>query len=199
MAGDEIKIAFLQEMVLDAAHDGGRVAIADFGNNDSDGKAALRTQRASKEVRTVFELLYRGEDFVFGFLRDRIGDGRPIDDQRNRGGGEPKILRQLFQTYRLAAHAYGRFSGRTRFSSRHERSLAQSASRSKRAWRQVGITPCIYEMRTRGFHWRQMDHDYASAATSDLKTASTTLAMSSIAPSMSSVRRARSMLAIAGH
>src|SRR5262252_10307335 len=47
MAGDEIKVAFLQEIVFDTAHDGGGVSVADFGNDHADGEAALRAQGAS--------------------------------------------------------------------------------------------------------------------------------------------------------
>ncbi len=44
MADHKIKIAFLQEMVFDAGHHQGRVAFADFRDDDADGEAALGAQ-----------------------------------------------------------------------------------------------------------------------------------------------------------
>src|SRR5215471_9317439 len=41
MAGDEVEVAFLKEVVFDAAHDGGGVSVADLGDDDADGEAAL--------------------------------------------------------------------------------------------------------------------------------------------------------------
>src|SRR5208337_271777 len=81
MAGDEIEVTFLQEVIFDAAHDGGGIAVADFGDDDSDGEAALRAQGASEEIGTIFEFAGGGEDAVFGLLRDGVGNAGAVDDE----------------------------------------------------------------------------------------------------------------------
>ncbi len=70
VANHKVKVSLLQKMVFHAAHDRGRVAIADFRDNNSDGKAALRAQRTRKKVGAVFVLRDCGKDSVFGFLRE---------------------------------------------------------------------------------------------------------------------------------
>ena len=81
MAGDEVKVAFLEEVVLNATHNRGRVTIADLGNNDSDSEAALGAERTGEEVGAVLELSGGGEDAVFGLLRDGIGNIGAVDNQ----------------------------------------------------------------------------------------------------------------------
>ena len=41
VAGDKVKVSFLQKIVFDAAHDGRGISVTDFGDDNSDGKAAL--------------------------------------------------------------------------------------------------------------------------------------------------------------
>jgi len=49
MVGAEIKVAFLHEVIADAAHDHGVVAIAQFGNKDAHGKVrCFRSERAKR-------------------------------------------------------------------------------------------------------------------------------------------------------
>ena len=38
---DKVEVSLLQQMVFHAAHDRGRVAVADFRDDDSDSEAAL--------------------------------------------------------------------------------------------------------------------------------------------------------------
>ena len=79
---DEVEVSLLQEMVFHAAHDRGRIAVTDFGHDDADGKAALGAQRTSKKVWAIFIFASGGENAIFGFLGNGIGDGRTIDDER---------------------------------------------------------------------------------------------------------------------
>ena len=99
MAGDEIEVTLLQEIVFDSAHDGGGIAVADFGDDDSDGEAALGTQGAGEEIGTILEFAGGGEDAVFGVLRDGIGDAGSINDEGDGGGGEVKVLREFFEAH----------------------------------------------------------------------------------------------------
>ena len=110
MAGDEIEVSLLQEIVFDSAHDGGGIAVADFGDDDSDGEATLSAQGAGEEIGTIFELAGGGEDAIFGVLRDGIGDAGSIDDQGDGGGGEVEVLREFFEAHRPAG-GMGRVGG----------------------------------------------------------------------------------------
>ena len=107
VANDKVKVSLLQEMILDAAHDGGGVAIADFGDDDANGEAALSAQGAGKKVGTVFIFSGGGKNSVFGFRRDGVGDGRTIDDERDSGRRKSEALRQLLEADRFRAHAHG--------------------------------------------------------------------------------------------
>lgn len=119
MAGDEVEVTLLQEVIFDAAHDGSGIAVADFGNNYADGKAALRAQGAGKEVGTIFEFAGSGEDAIFGVLGDGVGDGRTVDDKRDSGGGKGEVFRQVFQTHGFAGGAPGDIAARFWLSCAH--------------------------------------------------------------------------------
>src|SRR5262249_54383506 len=56
MAGDEVEISLLQQIVLDAAHDHGGISIANFWNDDANGKTALCAERARQEIGPIIEL-----------------------------------------------------------------------------------------------------------------------------------------------
>ncbi len=99
MAGDEIEVSLLQEIVFDATHDGGGIAVADFGDDDSDGEAALGAQGAGEEIGTIFEFAGGGEDAILGVLRDGIGDAGSIDDEGDGGGGEVEMLGEFFEAH----------------------------------------------------------------------------------------------------
>ena len=99
VAGDEVEVALLEEKVFDAAHDGGGVAVADLGDDDADGEAALGAQGAGKEVGSILEFSGGGEDAVFRFLGDGVGDRGAVDDQGDGGGGERQVFRQPLQTH----------------------------------------------------------------------------------------------------
>ena len=73
VAGDKVEVSLLQKIIFDAAHDGRGISVAHFGDNDSDGEAALSAQRPGKEVGTIFEFAGGGEDSVLGILRDGVG------------------------------------------------------------------------------------------------------------------------------
>src|SRR5580704_12194448 len=50
MAGDEVEVAFPKQVIFDPRHDGGGVALADLGREDTDQESALETERACEEV-----------------------------------------------------------------------------------------------------------------------------------------------------
>ncbi len=129
MAGDEVEVTLLQEIVFDAAHDGGGIAVTDFGDDDSDGETALGAQRAGEEVGTIFEFAGGGEDAVFGLLRDGVGDAGAVDDEGDGGGRKIEVLRQSFEAHRLSWSTSGSIAGRFRLEGGHG---AQSRTRK---WR----------------------------------------------------------------
>ena len=105
MASNEIKVTFLQEIIFDAAHDRGRVTIADLGYDDTNGKAALRAQGTGKEVGAVFEFASGGEDAIFGLLGNGIGDVGAINDQGDGCGRKAEVLGQLLEADRSLSGA----------------------------------------------------------------------------------------------
>ena len=111
MAGDKVEVAFLQEIVLYTAHDGSGISVADFGDNDANGKAALRAQGTGEEVRTVLEFSRRGENAIFRVLGDGVGDRGAVDDQGDGCGRQSKVLGELFEAHRLANYAAGSIAG----------------------------------------------------------------------------------------
>jgi len=97
VADDEIKVSFLQEKILDAAHDRGGIAVADLRDNDADGEAVPGTQGAGEEIGAILKFAGGDEDAILRLLRNGIGDGRAIDDQRNGGGRKGEVLREFLQ------------------------------------------------------------------------------------------------------
>src|SRR5207244_5898359 len=58
-----------------------------------------------KKIGTIVELACCREDTVFRVLRNRVGYGRTVDNQRNGGRRQPEIIRQFLEADRLAQHA----------------------------------------------------------------------------------------------
>src|SRR5215469_11015897 len=106
VADHKIEIPFLQKMVFHPTHDRSGVSIADLWNNDSNGEASLCTQRTREKIRTIFVFSDRSEDAVFGFLWNRVGNRRVIQDQRDGGGRQSQSFRQFLQAERLRPHAH---------------------------------------------------------------------------------------------
>ena len=73
VAGYKVEVSLLEEIVFDAAHDRRGVSVADFGDDDADGEAALSAQGAGKEIGAIFEFAGGSEDSVLGILRDGVG------------------------------------------------------------------------------------------------------------------------------
>ena len=73
VAGDEIEIAFLEQVVLDAAQDRDVVAFTDLRNHNADGEAAPGAQAAREKVRPIIEFTSRLENQLLGFRRNGIG------------------------------------------------------------------------------------------------------------------------------
>jgi len=107
MAGDEVEVAFLQKIIFDAAHDRGGIAVADLGDDDSDGEAALCAKRAGEKVGAVLEFSGGGEDAIFGLLRNGIGNIGAVDHQGNSCGGKAEVLSQFLEADRSLGGARG--------------------------------------------------------------------------------------------
>src|ERR1700727_636654 len=105
VAGNEVEITFLQQMVFDPTHHRSRIAIADLGNDDANGEATLCAQGASEEIWPVFVFLYSGKNSVLGFLRDGICHAGSVNNQRYSGGSEPQTFGQFLEGHGFPAHS----------------------------------------------------------------------------------------------
>ena len=85
MSGDQVEVALLQELVLDASEDAGRVALADLRQKDADRERPLPPKRACDEVRAVAEFFRRGADSLLGLRGDPLGGRRAVHHQGNGG------------------------------------------------------------------------------------------------------------------
>src|SRR5437868_10350586 len=95
VAGHKVEVTFVEQVVLDAAHYHGSVALAHLGNYYADGETPLRAQGPGKKIRPIVQLASGGQNAVLRLLRNRIGNWRAIDNQRDRGRGKPQVLGQL--------------------------------------------------------------------------------------------------------
>ena len=98
---DKVEEAVLEQLVFDAAEDGGRVAFADLGHNDANGVSALLAQalaprcwRIAVERRGMKHALLR---FFGNAMRGRLS----VDNARDRGLRELENGCELFQRDRL--------------------------------------------------------------------------------------------------
>jgi hypothetical protein len=92
VAGQEVEIARLQQVVLDPAQRQRHIALADVRDEDADRQAALPRERPRQRVRLIAELPGRGDDAVLGPLGDGVGRGRLVEHQRHRGRRQPETF-----------------------------------------------------------------------------------------------------------
>src|SRR5581483_6908005 len=102
MAGHEIHVSGLKQVVLNPRQNEGSVPVAQLGDDDSDGERSLRAQRTGEKVGAVIEITRGGKDAVLGFLRNGLCFLGVVKDERERSGGEAERLRQLLQADRPA-------------------------------------------------------------------------------------------------
>ncbi len=74
VAGDEIEVAFLQQVIFNSAQDCDVVAFTDFRHQYANRKAALGAKTARKKIWTVVEFSRCSENRFLGFGCDRIGN-----------------------------------------------------------------------------------------------------------------------------
>jgi hypothetical protein len=75
MTDSEIKISSLKEVLLDAEHEAGEVAFAEFRDDYADGVGESGAEHAGMKVGAVIELLRGIEDALLSLGRDGFGDG----------------------------------------------------------------------------------------------------------------------------
>jgi len=91
----EIKIAFLHEVVADAAHDHGVITVAQFRDENAYGECALFTQRAREKAGLVIELARGGADSFASFVRN--GATRDVvQDKRDGCGAKAEVVGKNF-------------------------------------------------------------------------------------------------------
>ena len=103
VTGNEVEVARTPQMVLDAAQDAAGVALADLGDQDTDGVAALVAQRPGHVVGPIVELAGRLEHPILGLLGDRLGHRGTVDDERNRCRRQIEVLRHRLERDPLLA------------------------------------------------------------------------------------------------
>ena len=103
---DEVEVAGLEEVLFDAVHEHGEVALGEFGDDDADGVGVASAEGTGDGVGAVVEALGGLEDAVAGGGGDGGGAGRVVHDERDGGGGEAEVLGEDLEVYGL-----GRFGG----------------------------------------------------------------------------------------
>ena len=98
----EVEVAFFNEVLFDAAEDLHRVAVTEFGNEDTDGECLALAQGAREETGAVVEFGGSLNDAVTGFLGDGTDAGSVIQNKGNGGRREVEVLAQGAQTDGLA-------------------------------------------------------------------------------------------------
>src|ERR1700756_2699706 len=140
----EIEVAFPHEVIAYAAHDQGVVAIAQFGNHDTDGERTLLAERPRQKTRLIIKLARGCAPPLAGL----VGDGASrnvVECNGNRSGGEAEIVGQYFQTDRFVVvdlferrhrkvRPFFRKSARDRFYWLHKHSSPKHLSLNKN-WR----------------------------------------------------------------
>src|SRR5208282_202475 len=92
----EIEVARFHQVVSDAAHDLSVVAIAQFGNQNSDGVGSPTAERTSQEARLVVQLFGGGLDAVPRCLWNGA-PGDVVQNDGNRSRVETQMFSKLFQ------------------------------------------------------------------------------------------------------
>ena len=85
VAGGEVEVVGAGQLLDDAAHHAGKVALAQVGRQHAHAHGAALAQGAGEVVGPVVEPLGCFGDPVAGFLGDGLGGGRVIEDQGDRG------------------------------------------------------------------------------------------------------------------
>jgi hypothetical protein len=92
VADDEGEEALLEEILFDAEHDAGDVALAELGNDDADGISEAGPQHASVKVGAVGEFFGGGVDTLLGWIGNGFGDGRVVEYDGHGCGREVKVI-----------------------------------------------------------------------------------------------------------
>ena len=97
---DEVKIPGLKQVLLDAVHDHGEVALAKLRHDDADREALARAQRASEKIGFEIELLRAFEHALASLEWNALRSGGVVDDDRDCGRRKAEMLGQRLQTDR---------------------------------------------------------------------------------------------------
>ena len=101
MADGEVEKAFLEKILLDAEHDAGEVAFAEFGNDDADGVGEAGAQHAGVQVGAIVKFFCGGVNALLGGGGDRLGDGRVVENDGDGRGREVEILGEHLERHGL--------------------------------------------------------------------------------------------------
>src|SRR5215475_6136716 len=81
VAGDKVKIPFLQKMIFNSTQNCGVIPLAHLGHEYADREAASCAKTTGEEIRPVIEFASCRENQFLCFRRDGIGDSRAIHYQ----------------------------------------------------------------------------------------------------------------------
>ena len=92
VAGGEVEVVRCGQLLHHAAHDAGKVALAQVGRQHAYAHGLALPQRAGKVVGPVVEALGGLDDPVAGLLGNGLGGRGVVQDQRNGGLRELQVL-----------------------------------------------------------------------------------------------------------
>lgn len=101
VARNQVKVAFLKQVVFDTAEYVDVVTLAEFRDDHADCKAALSAQTAREEIGTVLKLSRGRENHLSGLRRNCVGDRCTVHYKRDSCGSKSEVVCQLFQPERL--------------------------------------------------------------------------------------------------
>lgn len=95
MVCTEIKIAFLHEVIADAAHDHGVIAVAQFRDENADGEGALFAQGAGEKTGLVIKFACGGADAFARFVGNGAA-GDVVQDKRDGCRAQAEVIGENF-------------------------------------------------------------------------------------------------------
>ncbi len=118
----EVEVAFLHEEVADAGEDLGVIAFAEDGEEDADAPHGLAEEGAGDHVGLVVEFGGGGSNSLAGGFGNGAA-GSVVEDERDGGGTEIEVPREVFEAHAAGAVARGLGGGVVRISHSHECTL----------------------------------------------------------------------------
>ena len=92
----EVEVACLHQLIANTTQHLCVIAVAQFGHHDAYGQSTAIAQGTREKTRLIVEFLRGSFNAIASGLGNRTA-GNIVEHNRNRGGVQPKILRQFLQ------------------------------------------------------------------------------------------------------